>query len=115
MGVLETRKEGLGGNWFTTPGESSGDAFMRRLKKADPAYEIYEAYVAEHTDRWAGAKALSLEEASSRCQRSSASTCLSVRSMTTSSTALARSSLQPLSSSRKRSLSCRTLVSFSPC
>jgi hypothetical protein len=61
--VLESRKEGLGGNWFTTPGESSADAFMRRLKTADPAYEIYEAYVAEHKERWAEAKALSLDEA----------------------------------------------------
>eukprot|EP00929_Paragymnodinium_shiwhaense_P090351 TRINITY_DN504_c0_g3_i1.p1 TRINITY_DN504_c0_g3~~TRINITY_DN504_c0_g3_i1.p1 ORF type:complete len:570 (-),score=179.69 TRINITY_DN504_c0_g3_i1:176-1885(-) len=61
--VLESRKEGLAGNWFTTPGESSGDAFMRRLKKADPAYEIWEAYVAEHKERWAGATALTVEEA----------------------------------------------------
>merc|ERR1712061_491904 len=44
-------------------GESSKDAFMRRLKKADPAYEIYEAYAAEHTERWAGAKALSMADA----------------------------------------------------
>merc|ERR1711933_15248 len=39
------------------------DAFMRRLKKADPAYDIYEAYAAEHTEKWAGAKALSMAEA----------------------------------------------------
>merc|ERR1711953_264871 len=58
--VLESRKEGLGGCWFTAPGESSKDAFMRRLKRADPAYEIYEAYAAEHTEKWAGAKALSM-------------------------------------------------------
>jgi hypothetical protein len=61
--VLESRKEGLGGCWFTAPGESSRDAFMRRLKKSDPAYEIYEAYAAEHAERWAGAKALSMAEA----------------------------------------------------
>merc|ERR1740129_1652266 len=61
--VLESRKEGLGGAWFNAPGESSKDAFMRRLKRADPAYEIYAAYAAEHTERWAGAKALSMAEA----------------------------------------------------
>jgi len=62
-GVLESRKEGLGGRWLTAPGESTSAAFMRRLRKADPAYEIYEAYAAEHAERWAGAKALSMEEA----------------------------------------------------
>merc|ERR1712176_1016742 len=61
--VLESRKDGLGGAWFTAPGESSKEAFMRRLKRADPAYEIYEAYAAEHSERWAGAKALSVAEA----------------------------------------------------
>merc|ERR1739844_638854 len=61
--VLESRKEGLGGAWFAAPGESSKEAFMRRLKKADPAYEIYEAYAAEHTEKWAGAKVLSMAEA----------------------------------------------------
>merc|ERR1719414_402126 len=54
---------GLGGCWFTAPGESSRDAFMRRLKKSDPAYAIYEAYAAEHAERWEGAKALTMEEA----------------------------------------------------
>merc|ERR1719229_1260562 len=49
--VLGSRKEGLGGSWFTAPGESSKDAFMRRLKSADPAYAIYEAYGAEHEER----------------------------------------------------------------
>jgi hypothetical protein len=61
--VLESRKEGLGGSWLTAPGESTGDAFMRRLKSSDPAYIIYEAYVAEHKERWAGAKALTMAEA----------------------------------------------------
>merc|ERR1712024_220091 len=61
--VLESRKEGLGGAWFTAPGESSKEAFMRRLKRADPAFEIYEAYAAEHTEKWAGAKALSMADA----------------------------------------------------
>jgi hypothetical protein len=61
--VLQSRKEGLGGCWLTAPGESTADAFMRRLKKADPAYAIYEAYVAEHKERWAEAKALTMAEA----------------------------------------------------
>jgi len=61
--VLESRKEGLGGCWFSAPGESSKDAFMRRLKTSDPAYEIYAAYAAEHAERWASAKALSMDAA----------------------------------------------------
>jgi len=62
-GVLESRKEGLNGRWLTAPDESTSQAFMRRLRKADPAYEIYAAYAGEHAERWAGAKALSMEEA----------------------------------------------------
>jgi len=61
--VLESRKEGLGGNWFTAPGESSKDAFMRRLKRSDGAFGIFEAYGAEHAERWAGAKALTVDAA----------------------------------------------------
>jgi len=61
--VLESRKAGLGGSWFTTPGESSKDAFLRRLKTADPAREIFEAYAAEHTERWSGATALTVDAA----------------------------------------------------
>jgi len=61
--TLESRKEGLGGCWFTAPGESSREAFMRRLKSSDPAYAIYEAYAEEHTERWASAKALTMDEA----------------------------------------------------
>jgi len=61
--VLESRKAGLGGNWFTAPGESSKDAFMRRLKRSDPAFGIFEVYGAEHAERWSGAKALTLEAA----------------------------------------------------
>merc|ERR1712194_747537 len=45
------------------PGESSKDAFMRRLKRSDPAFGIFEVYAAEHAERWAGAKALTLEAA----------------------------------------------------
>merc|ERR1712190_242079 len=61
--VLESRKAGLVGCWLTAPGESSKDAFMRRLKKSDPAFDIYEAYAAEHTERWADAKALTMDQA----------------------------------------------------
>mmetsp|Transcript_42075 Transcript_42075/g.91702 ORF Transcript_42075/g.91702 Transcript_42075/m.91702 type:complete len:570 (+) Transcript_42075:57-1766(+) len=61
--VLESRKEGLSGSWFTAPGESSREAFMRRLKKSDPAFGIYEAYAEEHKERWASAKALTMDEA----------------------------------------------------
>mmetsp|Transcript_42076 Transcript_42076/g.91703 ORF Transcript_42076/g.91703 Transcript_42076/m.91703 type:complete len:570 (+) Transcript_42076:57-1766(+) len=61
--VLESRKEGLNGCWLTAPGESSREAFMRRLKKSDPAYSIYEAYAEEHKERWSSAKALTMDEA----------------------------------------------------
>jgi len=61
--ILESRKDGLGGAWFTAPGESSSAAFMRRLKKADPAYELYQSYAEEHAAKWAEAKALSMDEA----------------------------------------------------
>merc|ERR1719343_669680 len=61
--ILESRKEGLGGCWLTAPGESSASAFMRRLKKADPAYAIFEAYAAEHAEKWAAAKALTMADA----------------------------------------------------
>merc|ERR1712039_756528 len=61
--VLESRKAGLGGCWFTAPGESSKDAFMRRLKRSDPSFGIFEAYAAEHADRWEGAKALTIDQA----------------------------------------------------
>eukprot|EP00933_Yihiella_yeosuensis_P039238 TRINITY_DN3319_c0_g1_i1.p1 TRINITY_DN3319_c0_g1~~TRINITY_DN3319_c0_g1_i1.p1 ORF type:complete len:571 (+),score=169.11 TRINITY_DN3319_c0_g1_i1:82-1794(+) len=61
--VLQSRKEGLAGNWFTAPGESSSAAFMRRIKKSDPAYDIFSAYAEEHGERWANAKALSMDEA----------------------------------------------------
>jgi hypothetical protein len=61
--VLDSRKEGLNGNWFTIPGESSKDAFMRRLKTSDPSRAIYEAYAEEHAEKWASAKALTMDEA----------------------------------------------------
>jgi len=61
--VLESRKEGLAGNWLTIPGETTKDAFMRRLKKSDPSYAIFEAYAEEHTEKWAEAKALTMDEA----------------------------------------------------
>jgi len=61
--VLSSRKSGLSGVWFTAPEESSKDAFLRRLKTDDPARSVYEAYAAEHTERWAEAKTLTLDEA----------------------------------------------------
>jgi len=61
--VLSTRKAGLGGCWFNVPGETSAEAFMRRLKKSDPSHPIFEAYAEEHAERWAAAKALSMDEA----------------------------------------------------
>merc|ERR1712107_974800 len=56
----------MGGSWFTAPGESSAEAFMRRLKKSDPAYAIYQAYAEEHAERWAEAKELSVAEATTQ-------------------------------------------------
>lgn len=64
--VLESRAEGLGGNWFTAPGESSADAFMRRLKRSDPSHAIFSAYAAEHKERWDSAKTLSVSEAATQ-------------------------------------------------
>jgi len=61
--VVESRKEGLAGNWLTIPGESTKDAFMRRLKKSDPSHAIFEAYAEEHTEKWAEAKAVTMDEA----------------------------------------------------
>lgn len=62
-GVLSSRKDGLAGAWFNIPGESTRDAFLRRLKKSDPAYAIYEVYAAEHGERWAAATTMSVAEA----------------------------------------------------
>merc|ERR1719313_572036 len=61
--VVESRKEGLAGNWLTIPGESTKDAFMRRLKRSDPSYEVFEAYAEEHAEKWAEAKALTIDDA----------------------------------------------------
>jgi len=61
--VLSSRKAGLGGSWFNAPGESSKDAFMRRIKRSDPSFGIFEAYAEEHGERWTAAKALSMDEA----------------------------------------------------
>jgi hypothetical protein len=54
--LLETRKPGLQGSWFALSGETQADAFMRRLKKSDPAYKIYAAYVDEMKEKWASAE-----------------------------------------------------------
>lgn len=61
--VLDSRKDGLGGSWLTAPGETTQEAFMRRLKMDDPSAAIFEAYSAEYTEKWAGAKALTIAEA----------------------------------------------------
>jgi len=61
--VLESRKEGLGGSWLTIPGETTKEAFMRRLKKSDPSYAIFEAYAEEHGEKLSEAKALTMDEA----------------------------------------------------
>lgn len=61
--LLQTRKEGLAGSWFSVPGESSKDAFLRRLKKGDPSYDIFVSYAAEHSARWEAATTLSTAEA----------------------------------------------------
>jgi hypothetical protein len=60
--VLEGRKAGLAGSWFALPGETQATAFMRRLKKSDPAYKIYAAYVEEMTERWASASVVKMEQ-----------------------------------------------------
>merc|ERR1711879_325632 len=90
--VLESRKAGLGGCWFTAPGESSKDAFMRRLKRSDPSFAIFEAYAAEHTERWAGATALTVDAALKEMPEI-VNTISSARSTTTSSSELVRNSL----------------------
>jgi len=61
--VLSSRKDGLGGIWFNAPAESTKDAFMRRLKKSDPSYSIFEAYASEHSERWSAAKPMTTAEA----------------------------------------------------
>lgn len=61
--VLSSRKSGLGGSWLNVPGESTKDAFMRRLKKSDPSYAIFEAYAVEHGERWEAAKSMTVAEA----------------------------------------------------
>lgn len=60
--VLETRRAGLAGSWFALPSETPATAFMRRLKKSDPAYKIYAAYVEEMTERWASAAVVPMDK-----------------------------------------------------
>lgn len=64
--TLETRKEGLAGAWFNLEGESPREAFMRRLKKDDPAYNVYEEYNKEFVQRWQDAQQITREEAVDR-------------------------------------------------
>jgi hypothetical protein len=61
--VVESRKEGLQGAWFNIPGESPLEAFMRRLKKDDPCYEIYEEYAEEFNARWGAKESISKDKA----------------------------------------------------
>ena len=52
---------------FNVPGESLGEAFLRRLKSNDPARAIYEEYVVELKERWGdSAQKLSAEQASKK-------------------------------------------------
>jgi len=53
--LVETRKPVMGGSWFSAPGESQADAFLRRVNKYDPARDIYECYVTELKERITGA------------------------------------------------------------
>ena len=54
--TLGSRKEGMSGRWFSAPGESQADAYIRRLKADDPARQIFVDYVAELKERLANAK-----------------------------------------------------------
>lgn len=56
--VLETRMNGLQGEWFAVGGETQAEAFSRRLSKNDPSYAIFEHYVKEMGERWAGKEAV---------------------------------------------------------
>jgi hypothetical protein len=60
--TLASRKEGLNGRWFTAPGETQANAFLRRLKADDPARQIYVDYVAELNERWSSAKEISADK-----------------------------------------------------
>eukprot|EP00922_Rhytidocystis_sp_ex-Travisia-forbesii_P021970 GHVS01032186.1.p1 GENE.GHVS01032186.1~~GHVS01032186.1.p1 ORF type:complete len:638 (-),score=113.76 GHVS01032186.1:128-2041(-) len=44
-----------GHHWFSAPGESFCDAFMRKLHKDDPSYHIYKLYVDELKERFESA------------------------------------------------------------
>merc|ERR1712194_296641 len=54
-GLLQERSVALEGSWFNIPGESSAEAFLRRLKKDDITYSVYAEYVAELKEKWASA------------------------------------------------------------
>lgn len=60
--LLSERKQTLGGSWFNLPNESSADAFLRRVKKDDPCYEVYESYVSELKSKWESAKEIGADE-----------------------------------------------------
>ncbi|KEP66652.1 UNVERIFIED_CONTAM: hypothetical protein HHA_268830 [Hammondia hammondi] len=60
--VLEERGE----HWLTAPGECVSQAFLRRLRTDDPAYEVYCSYFKEMYERFAGAKEVSMEDGRKR-------------------------------------------------
>lgn len=58
--LLAERKQNLNGSWFNVQGsESTADAFLRRVKKDDPCYSVYESYVAELKSKWENATEIS--------------------------------------------------------
>lgn len=65
-GLVSARKQALNGSWFNCPGESSADAFLRRLKSDDPCYPVYEEYVAELKAKWEAATEISEADAISK-------------------------------------------------
>ncbi|PFH35557.1 hypothetical protein BESB_052080 [Besnoitia besnoiti] len=56
--VLEERGE----HWLAAPGECVSQAFLRRLRTDDPAYEVYCSYFTEMYERFASAKEVSLAD-----------------------------------------------------
>jgi hypothetical protein len=60
--TVASRKEGLNGRWFTVPGETQAEAFLRRVKVDDPARQIYADYVTELGSRWDSATEISREK-----------------------------------------------------
>ncbi|KAF8821349.1 hypothetical protein IE077_002127 [Cardiosporidium cionae] len=59
--LLEKR----GSSWFTIPGESLADAFLRRLRIDDPSYFVYEVYITELKERFSNATEINFLASSS--------------------------------------------------